>query len=276
MYKIFISVRNRLQVTKKCIESIIRHSDLPNQIYIYDNITDYKLKEHFEYFYNLIKNNLISQYTFNTKESTFNAFSKVVSCNQFGNNHLMDPDKNNYDFLLFLDNDILVMPNFDTILTKSWKDVNNLNLKNIKIIGQYPGGIKSTKQLKEKIGGFNCKIGKLGGSGFWSVRPNFFSDIGFLDVKKFVNIHKRHDQMYWRKLDEKSENKEYILGLETKLCIHCGKMAGSVCNTLTKNQRNKNINDLIKFEKAEEDIEKMTFQQFFDKVKNDKSLMNDW
>ncbi len=276
MYKIFISVRNRLSVTKKTIESIIRHSELPNQIYIYDNLTDYNLKGHFEYFYNLIKNNLISQYTFNTKDSSFNAFSKVVACNQFGKLHEMDPNKDNYEFLLFLDNDIIVMPNFDTILSQAWKDINKLGMKHIKVVGQYPGGIKSIKQLNEKIGGFDCKVGKLGGSGFWSVRPSFFSDIGLLDVKQFVGIHKRHDQVYWRKLEEKNKGKEYIAGIQTKLCIHCGKLAGSICNTLTRNQKNKNVNDLIKFEKAEETIEKMSFQQFMDKIQNDQSIIKDW
>jgi hypothetical protein len=84
MIKICITVRNRLAITKKCLEAIKRHSILSHQIYVYDNNTDYLLNEHFKYFQKLYKKREISQITFTTIESTFNAFSKAVAFNIFG------------------------------------------------------------------------------------------------------------------------------------------------------------------------------------------------
>ena len=53
MVKIFMSVRNRLGITKKCIEALKKHSKLPHQIYVYDNETNYRLRDHFDYFADL-------------------------------------------------------------------------------------------------------------------------------------------------------------------------------------------------------------------------------
>lgn len=278
MYKIFLSVRNRIAITTKCITAINRFSEIPHQIYVFDNSTSYQVKEHFMYFSILYEKGIISQYTVNTKDSTFNAFSKAVACNQFGYNHEQDPDKDKYDFLLFLDNDIIVTPGFDKVLKKSWDDVKKLNMKNIKVIGQLPGGIKEKKDVGTQIGGYRAKSGIFGGSGLWAVRTNFFKEVGYLNVKELVGQHKRHDQLYWKKLGDSTNGKDYILGLDYKLGIHCGKMCGSICNTLT---RNKNIEskkqlELIKFEEAEKKINNLSFDDFYKKIKDDQSMLNDW
>ncbi len=277
MIKIFISVRNRLEITKKCIEALIRHSSLPNEIYIYNNSTNYRLREHYEYFYNLYKNDLIVQCTFNTDNSTFNAFSKAVSCNQFGYLHSIDPKWNQYDFLTILDNDCIVTEGWDDIIKKAWKEVrNDNNLKNkIKIIGQSPGGIKG-KNYDKKIAGFDVRIGVAGGSGFWCVQSDFFKTVGFLDITKLIGQDKKHDQQYWALLEKINKGEPYIIGLNKKLCIHCGKVSGSVCNTLTRNKLNKNKFDLIKFEEAEKQIESMNFSEFMKFIENDKSMIKDW
>ena len=83
MIKIFLTVRNRLAITKKCIKAIQKHSTMPYQLYVYDNQTNHRLKEHFEYFADLYEKGLVSQVTFNTNASTFNAFSKAASNNMF-------------------------------------------------------------------------------------------------------------------------------------------------------------------------------------------------
>lgn len=277
MIKIYISCRNRLGIFKKCIEALERHSSLPHQIYIFDNLTNYKIREHFEYAYNLYKNNLVSQYTFNTVDSTFNAFSKAIAINQFGQNHIQDPKWDKYDFLTILDSDIIVTPNWDKIVLNTWNDLKKLKLdKQIKIISQLPGGITNKKPLKDKVAGFDAKIGIRGGSGMWNVKPSFFQEVGFLDVKKLVGQNKKHDQLTWVLLEKINKGLPYILGLNHRLCIHCGKLAGSTCNVLTKYKNDRNKLDKIKFEEAEEKIDKLNFNQFMELIKNDKSLMNDW
>jgi len=271
MYKIMITVRNRLAITKKCLEALRLHSKIPHQIYLYDNLTNHKLDEHFNYYHKLLSKGKVAQVTFNTATSTFKAFSKASACNNFGAVHEQDPNKDNIMFLVFLDNDIIVRPGWDKTLRAAWKEVNKYKLKNIKVIGQRPGGIRNGQKLPYKIAGLDAMAGKLGGSALWCVKNNFFRDVGYLDLRELVNHNKRHDQVYWRKLSQAAGGDRYILGLSTKLGIHCGRMAGSVCNALTKN-RHKDI----AFEKQDTNIDKMKFDEFYKYIINRKELHNDW
>jgi len=272
MIKIFISIRNRLAITKKCIYALKEHSTIKHQIYVYDNETNYRLKEHFDYLYKLYAKRLISQITFTTSESTFNAFSKASTCNFFGQQHEQDPNKDKYMFLVVLDNDIIVTPGWDTKLAKAWKFVNKNKLRHIKVIGQLSGGIKNVTE-KYMIGKTIAKAGKLGGSGLWSLRPNFFREVGFLDLKRLVGHNKMHDQLYWNLLEVSTKGKPYILGLDEKLGIHCGLKAGSICNVL---QRHPDALERIKFKSAEEEIDKLDFKMFYEQISNNVSLIKDW
>jgi len=274
--KIFLTVRNRLAITKKCIHALKAHSRLPHQIYVYDNQTSYLIKEHFEYFCNLYIKNRISQVTFTTNESTFNAFSKASTCNFFGRQHNEDPQKDSYDFLVMLDNDIVVTPDWDLKLKKAWNHVKKNKLKNVKVIGQCPGGIRGISKEPITIDDMKAIVGKQGGSGLWSIRTNFFKDVGFLPLKQLVGHDKKHDQIYWGLLNTSTGGNPYIMGLKEKLGIHCGQEAGSVCNRLTSNRGKANRTEVIKFEKAEEKISKMTFEEFYKYIVNNNYLVKDW
>jgi hypothetical protein len=276
MIKIFITVRNRLAITKKCIYALRIHSKLPHQIYVYDNQSNYLVEEHFEYFCKMYMKKYITQVTFTTEDSTFNAFSKASTCNFFGKQHEMDPKKDSYDFLVILDNDIIVTPGWDLKIKSAWNYVKKHNMNNIKVIGQLPGGIKQRVGDQVVIGDMKGMRGKLGGSGLWAVRTNFFRDIGFLDLKQLVGHDKKHDQLYWRLLELSTHGKPYILGLREKLGIHCGKQAGSVCNRLTRNRGKPNKHKVIYFEEAEKKISKLKFNEFYNGIVNDRYLMKDW
>ncbi len=272
MYKIMITVRNRLAITKKCIKAIRLHSKLPHQIYIYDNLTNYKLKDHFDYYHELMTKGHIAQVTMNTATSTFRAFSKAAACNEFGALHEQDPNKDNIMFLVFLDNDIIVTPGWDKALRAAWKEVKNHKHTNVKVIGQRPGGIKNGQKLPHKIAGVDAVIGKLGGSALWCVRNDFFRDVGYLNLKELVNHNKRHDQLYWRKLAQSTNGQRYILGLAKKLGIHCGRVAGSVCNVLSRKANKGNI----QFKVQDDNINSMNFDTFYKKICDRKELHNDW
>jgi hypothetical protein len=275
MYKIMLTVRNRLAITTKCLTALKRHSSIQHQIYIFENLTNFQTDEHFLYWSMLYQKGLISQVTFNTKESTFNAFSKAVSCNQFGLLHEMDPEKDKCDFLVFLDNDMIVEKNWDVAIKKAWEDVNKLKWNNIKVITQLPGGIMKKKDVPEKIAGFSARTGISGGSGFWTVRPNFFIDVGYLPINRLIGVNKKHDQTYWTIMANLTKNKDYILGLEAKLAMHCGgNIAGSVCNVLTKNKnvKEKNLNELIKFEASEKRIDSLSFDEFYKEITKNNEL----
>jgi hypothetical protein len=277
MIKIFITVRNRLAITKKCIEALKKNSDLSHQIYVYNNATSYRVGDHFKYFALLYARGEITQVCFTTEKSTFNAFSKASTCNFFGQQHEQDPKKESYDYLVMMDNDIIVLPHWDTKLRDAWRYVHRHKLKHIKVIGQRPGGIKYIdKSITHNIrGDLNARVGKLGGSGLWSVRTNFFKDVGFLKLATLVGQDKKHDQMYWRLMEKSSNGKPYIMGLQTKLGIHAGAIAGSVCNKLTRNRGIKNKSELIKFEQAEKNIEAMDFEQFMTYIKK-RRLASGW
>ena len=275
MIKIFLTVRNRLGITIKCLEAIRKHTKTPYQIYVYNNQTNYLIEDHFKYFCKLYSKGLITQVTFNTDSSTFNAFSKATACNMFGLQHEQDPKKTSYDFLLMLDNDIILTPGWDEHLLRAWRYVQKNKLNYVKVIGQLPGGIKSKKE-EHNIGDMIGRVGVLGGSGLWSVRPNFFTDVGYLDLKQLVGHNKRHDQLYWQKLQKASGGKPYIMGVNKKLGIHCGKMCGSVCNTLTRQRKPPKTLDCINFAESDENIRNISFDDFFERIFNDKQLIADW
>lgn len=276
MVKIFISVRNRLAITKKCIEALKRHSTIPHQIYVYDNSTNYLIAKHFAFFCEKYISREISQITFTTKASTFNAFSKASTFNFFGKQHQEDPNKNNYDFILCLDNDIIVMPEWDKYLKTAWEYIQTKKMKNIKVIGQLPGGIKQVRSEIVINDNMKGKTGFLGGSGLWSMRSNFFEDVGTLDLTQLIKHDKKHDQNYWKLMQSKNGNDPYIMGINVKLGIHCGKVAGSVCNRLTHNRTNPKKEKLICFEQAEQKIDELSFDEFYKNIVNDTHLIKDW
>jgi len=279
MIKIFISVRNRLEITRKCLEALDKHSTTPHQIYIYDNSTNYMVAKHFALYCEQYIKGKISQVTFTTNATTFDAFSKASTFNFFGQQHESDPLKNKYKFLVCLDNDIIVMPEWDRILLDAWSYIKTNKLNHIKVLAQNPGGIKSRSEVyKIKSNRYTLQgsVGELGGSGLWSLRNNFFEDVGFLNLTKLAGLHKQHDQHYWRLLKVASGGKPYIMGLDRKLGVHCGKIAGSVCNRLTRNKNNPKKDHTILFKEAEEKIGKQTFDEFFKSIVNDDSLINNW
>jgi hypothetical protein len=277
MIKIFLTVRNRLAITKKCIHALKTHSKIPHSIYVYNNATNYLVDNHFAYFCQMYTKGYVDQVCFTTEKTTFNAFSKASACNFFGLQHEQDPAKDKCEFLVMIDNDIIVTPDWDVKLREAWKYVIKNNLSNIKVIGQLPGGIKHVDKAQLKISETMVgRVGKLGGSGLWSVRNNFFRDVGYLDLKALVNHDKKHDQLYWVQMDKSTNGRPYIMGINEKLGIHCGKEAGSVCNVLTRHRGKSDKKDCIKFEASEDKISNMKFDDFFKMIENNKNLLMDW
>jgi hypothetical protein len=266
MIKIAITVRNRLGITKKCIEALLQHTTIPHQIYIYDNLTDYKLENHFAFYHTLLKKKLIHQVTFNTNESCYGAFSKAISLNQFGLNHEQDPDKNKCEMLVTLDNDIIVMPKWHEILLRAFQDINQQKIKNVYVIAQYLGGaIKYGKWLDKEIAGYKAYHGKLGGSCLWASRTNFYDKVGYLDPKPLVGFNKKHDQHYWTKMETLTHGSPYILGLDAPLLLRGGPIAGSVCNVIGYGSQPHKLKQ-VQYQENDEYINSMNFQTFYRKL----------
>jgi len=266
MIKIGITVRNRLGITKKCIEALLKHSTIPHQIYIYDNLTDYKLESHFAFYHTLLRKKLVHQVTFNTKESTYNAFSKAISLNQFAMNHNQDPEKNKCEMLVTLDNDVIVMPGWDKILRDAFINIKQFKIKNVYVIGQYLGGaIKYGQWLERDIAGYKAYHGKLGGSCLWASRPDFYDKVGMLDPKPLVGFNKKHDQHYWTQMEKLTNGGPYILGLDAPLLLRGGPIAGSVCNVIGFSNAPHKIKQ-VQYQKQDEYIESLSFKEFYRKL----------
>ena len=263
MIKIFLTVRNRLCLTKKCIEAIERHTKSNYELYVFNNLTDYLIDEHFEFFRGMYKENRLSQIVFNTSKSTFNAFSKAVANNQFGKMHELDPNIDRTDFIIMLDNDIILTPNWDQHILNAWKDVDKLRMNNIKVVTQTPAGIMRREKIRNKIAGFDAEVGYNGGSAIWTVRKNFFQDVGYLNLRSLVGINKKHDQHYWPMMNRKTRGKPYILGIDTPLAYDSSALLGSVCNSLEKARKNKKQRLDISFANKEKEIDNMNFDDFF-------------
>jgi len=265
-----MTVRNRLAITKKTIEALKRHTETPWQLYVYDNLTNYKIQEHVDFLGKAFINGDIAQLTFNSATSTFDAFSKAVASNQFGYSHLNDPNRKNYDFLMLLDNDMIVMPGWDKVFLEAWRIVRKKGWDHIKYITQFTGGLSPKNSIPLKIQNYDCYTGKHGGSGFWTVRTNFFEDVGFLNIKETIGLNKQHDQKYWGKLETASKGKNYGLGIRCEKVYHTGGLAGSICNILTREKESNDKLNKIKFEEKEDTINRMSFDTFIKHVESTK------
>ena len=268
MIKIVITVRNRFAITKKCIESVQRHTVNNYSVYVFDNLTNYRFSDHVSYFQSLFEKGKIDFFSFLNKKSTFNAFSKAASLNFFGHMHQEDPN-NDTDMIVILDNDMILREGWDIITLSCWHKIKQLHLNDIFIVTQYPGGTSIKREIFLDVENVERSfIGFQGGSGFWCLRPDFFDKVGFLDLKYLVNLNKKHDQLYWRKLYQINKGQPYITSLMAPLAFHCGKVAGSVCNLLTR------TNDIstITFKEADDFIDSMSFDEFYSYIQKDKEM----
>jgi len=262
LIKIFLTCRNRFHLTRFCIQALYKFTHQPFQLYVYDNLTDYLVRDHWGFFCSLYEKGLITKYVANTRHSTFGCFSKAVAWNEFGHIHMMDPLWDTTDFLLCLDNDILVTDGWDLVVSSIWSSLKESEwYKYIHVVTQWYGS-KLGQKNKTELNGYTCHLGTHTGSGFWAVKPTFFLDVGFLDITKFIGLNKKHDQFYWQMMLEKNQGLPYICGVEHMLFYNCGWWGTkSLCNTLTVCPDSD-----VSFSEEEDKLSQMTFSEFYSAV----------
>ncbi|KKK73581.1 hypothetical protein LCGC14_2892410, partial [marine sediment metagenome] len=203
------------------------------------------------------------QYTVLRKPVDRGAFSKVVASNMFADQHKGDPKGGECDYIVCLDNDMIVTPGWDSRVNLIWRAVIDKPrvLGNTKIIGQI--GIMSKQQTLVDIGeNERVVIGKKGGSGFWVVLPNFFEEWGRLNIRHFIGKHKGYDGAYWAQI-EKTHSGVYTAGIDGRpLVYHCGDMVGSVCLRLEEGQ----VPTSEIAQRADEQLGRMDFAEFYEMV----------
>ena len=77
---VMIPCRDRLILTKKCIDSIWKNSSIFNKIdiYVFDNNSDLNT-ERLSLFYNLLEDKKICHYSYDTPTSLHNCFGKATT-----------------------------------------------------------------------------------------------------------------------------------------------------------------------------------------------------
>lgn len=275
--RIMLTARERMEYTKKCIESIEKYTESDWELFIFDDRSSEKLEERYAEYAKLVKKYKskiahIEIFPPHTR-ATHDTFGKAVAWNHFGymstyehGNQFSEKDKY-FDFLVLLDNDIFLRKSgWELYLAYTWKLIDaHPSLSNtVKIVTQAPGGIMGEK-LKEDFYdtdffdgrnvplknleplGFDdityllthkqweVRIGNCGGSGFWMVKPSYFTEIGFLPLKYIKGKNKGHDILSWQLHRQRTNSNRTAVGLWQDLALHIGH-DHSVCNYLTTGQ----------------------------------------
>ena len=272
---VFLTVRNRLEITKKCVEALYKYTSRPVHLFVFDNLTQTRVDDHFNYFCDLYKQGKIKKYVVNTTESTCNCFSKATSWNEMGLFVETHPNKEMYDWILCIDNDMIIIePGWDDII-KETMEVVEKKVPDIMIYTQAPGGVSGTEiTIPIKGKDVSARIGVNGGSGFWNVPTDFFSKIGLLELEPLVNINKRHDLNLWEKLNEWSNGTPYTFAINLPLALHTGYYNGQDLSICKKTRNNPSLN--IDFEEFDTIVGNMNFEEFITWIKKDQEVFRKW
>jgi len=258
--RVMISTRERLEYTIKCIQALERFTKNDLEIFLFDDRSKENLAERFQYYKYLVENNKIAHLEILPSDSkiSFNTFGKAVSWNIFGYiSSFMFPEQY-FDWILLIDNDIIVRKEgWDTKLIETWRRINQYKeLKTIQVVTQAPGGIMGEKLEFDLEDGYKIRVGSAGGSGFWFLKKDYFKNMGLLPLKFLIGKSKGHDQLSWQLHQLRTNSRRYVAGLWDKLALHIGHNR-SICNYLTWGREKKTApGDKIRADRIKEAIEK--------------------
>lgn len=272
---VFMNTRNRIATVQKTIEALFTYTKHPVSLFVWDNCTQVKIEEHFTYFGKLYAEGKLKKYTVNSLESTYNAFGKVSAWNDLCLFLEAHPNKNMYEFVICIDDDICVIERGYDLIIQEAMELAEQQVPSIMIIGQSPGGISGRDEII-KLGGKEVKVrvGTGGGSGLWCFRPDLFSKIGALDIEPFVGISKRQDITVWGQLNAYTDGKPYILGIDLPLALHTS-FDNGVDMSICKKARNE-PSMIVDYPDYDAKISNMTFDEYITFIKKDIELLRKW
>lgn len=286
-----LTARDRMILTRKCIESIHTHSSHFRKIniYVFDNLS-HVTSERLLVFNNLLRENKICYYSYDTNISTFNCFPKTVIFRRWIDMMMLNEemrleksiDINIKQMYLLSDNDMIYGPEWDTYFISALDNVHRYD-KNIKYLVKHPGGVpkairdKSRKYRIDNIfnrpENFEIMCSNFGGgSGCWVMNNSMLKHLRWnsKDLIKTYNKFKQHDSITWKKLTLEHGNVNYVCGVipnepeKNPLIIHMGPVIGSMCNSLNSGKYNKDKNSFEEKEREiislEDDITKLFFK----------------
>ncbi len=284
-----IPCRDRIILTQKCIESIWETTKLFNEIFIYvfDNKSDLD-GERFIVFQNLLKNNQIQYYSYDTSHTMFNCFGKSVVFQRWiemmkiqkevrDHQHM---DKEFQHYYMLVDNDFIFGLNWDSYFITTADNIKIYNPETHFIV-KYPSGIHAktidttnSVTLNNNFNNRSFKIyfsSKAGSSGMWFMTYEMLELLkwNYYHFSETFNVNKRHDTGTWSIIQKEKGKINYVTAIippnDERLLIHLGGEVGSLCNKLQSNQYNEEFKKYLK--EKEKELAKMNVYQIFEKYK---------
>jgi len=296
MYRLCICmpIRDRKHLTIKAIESIWKNTTKVAKkninIYAFDNKSDLS-DERAAMFYNLLKQDKIKYYSYDTSESTYNCFGKAVTFQRWIK--MMITERNMYStispgldgyrtFYVLMDNDMLLGPGWDEYFISAAEQVERIQPDTHMLI-KSPGGVpESCRQdpqykIKNVFDGSDISIQPGiggGGSGFWFMTYNMLNKVMWddRDLKYTFNVDKRHDSTTWRLIHDKNGICKYNAAVvppseDNPLVLHLGGRIGSICNQLVKGKYNGDVKKGIT-DMEDHEIEGLSVDDLWTKYKD--------
>lgn len=303
--------RDRLILTKKCIESIYYNSTIfkSTNIYVFDNISQID-KTRRDLFGNMLEEKIIKYYSYDTFESTTNCFPKAIIFQKFIFameqkmaiiNKIRSHKKYiiRKDYFMLSDNDMIYGPKYDEYFISALNEIEP-KYPTIHFLVKYPGGIPTT--VKDRMinltlynrynvrESFNVNLAcSGGGSGHWIMSYRMLQMLKW-SPNDYFNTYKhfkRQDTTTWMMIRNKYNNTfnnnyakvNYVAGIvppqnNNPLVIHMGGVLGSMCNALEFNNIRSYSEIKSKLDKKELELKDMTHQEIYNKYKMIPSVRN--
>ena len=301
---VVIPCRDRTYMTQKTIESIHKYSTVFNKINIYcfDNLSDLT-SERLSHFQRMLKEGLITYYSYDTSESLTNCFGKVIGFQRWINmmiqrsfirdhvrrtpitikdstgKHIQIPSpEEELPYYMLVDNDMLFGPGWDQYFVCAADASKECAYFVVKFPGGCPG---SDKRFLEKhpVGNifspekeiFEVAYDYIGGaSGMWFMNRRMLQKHVWneKDIASVYGRFKKHDSMSWNVINRKNHGARInyvlrVMPIKDKTLLI--HLGGLVGSMCNSLAKHTFDADKQQFQIRDEDVKNMTIEELFDK-----------
>lgn len=206
--KIFVTVRDRIESTKICIDSLIATTLNKADIYIYDNKSEKDLDSLMKYYAILLDSGLVASVTMNRNNLSQVYWSKAYAWSQF----LDEASKDECDYVVMVDNDVRFHPDW----LESSKHVLHHPIskeKNIKVISPWNGPpkyktIDRYATIGEKV--VHVEVREQVGTPCWFTTYQYMRDLPIPPYGLKTAVP--DDVWYWDRMKEKGDRIGVLIG----------------------------------------------------------------
>lgn len=246
---VFITTRDRLNLTRLCIESIHQNTEHFDEVHVYisDTMSSQTIKARRDMFQQFLEKKYIVNYTYSTIESDSHCFTKAINFNKWLQNMELkrivdsnfDVDLTNYYVLL--DNDMIVKKNWLGPYMSVWEEMSP-KTPALQYLCQHPGGcsVRSgtpviVQDKTEEKNPCEVFLSGGGGSGFWFFGERSLKTLQWRphDYKLVKFVANSDDTTTWKKLrEEYGGGYSASVKMKNPRVMHMGKVFGSIVNAL--------------------------------------------